>query len=227
MAALRSFAGMRMPRIALIHAVSVAMAPVHEAFRRMWPEAECVDILDTSLSRDRERDGRLTETMTGRFLLLAKYAEDNGAAGILFTCSAFGEAIERAAALARVPVLKPNEAMFEAALASGKQLGMLATFAPSVAGMEAEFRDIAGAARSSAALDSYCVAGAMGALQAGDGATHDRLLAEAAPRFAECDAVLLAHFSTSRAAAAVGAAIKCQVLTAPAAAFAKLKGMIA
>ena len=35
--------------------------------------------------------------MTGRFLLLAKYAEDNGADGILFTCSAFGEAIEVAA----------------------------------------------------------------------------------------------------------------------------------
>ena len=69
-------AGARVMRIALIHAVTVAMAPVHDAFRQLWPEAECVDILDTSLSRDRERDGRLTEAMTGRFLLLAKYAED-------------------------------------------------------------------------------------------------------------------------------------------------------
>ena len=68
-----------MPRIALIHAVSVAMAPVHDAFRQLWPEAECVDILDTSLSRDRERDGRLTEAMVGRFLFLAKYAEDTSA----------------------------------------------------------------------------------------------------------------------------------------------------
>ena len=159
-----------MPRIALIHAVAVAMAPVHDCFRQLWPEAECVDILDTSLSRDREREGRLTDTMVGRFLLLAKYAEDNGAAGILFTCSAFGEAIERqAAAKAGVPVLKPNEAMFDAALAAGKRLGMLATFGPSVAGMEAEFRDIAGAAGSPAVLDSHCVAGAMKALQAGDG----------------------------------------------------------
>jgi Asp/Glu/hydantoin racemase len=215
-----------MPRIALIHAVTVAMAPVHDAFRRMWPEAECVDILDTSLSRDREREGRLTEAMTGRFLLLAKYAEDNGAEGILFTCSAFGEAIEAAAAKAHIPVLKPNEAMFEAALAAGRRLGMLATFAPSVAGMEAEFRDLAGAAGSSATLDCFCVAGAMPALQAGDGAEHDRRLADAAPRFADRDAVLLAHFSTSRAAAAVQAAVRCPVLTAPGAAVAKLKGMI-
>jgi Asp/Glu/hydantoin racemase len=218
---------MTMPRIALIHAVSVAMAPVHDAFRQLWPEAECIDILDTSLSRDRERDGELTEAMVARFLLLAKYAEDNGAAGILFTCSAFGAAIEQAAAGARVPVLKPNEAMFAAALASGRRLGMLATFEPSVAGMEAEFRDIAGAAGSDAVLDSFCVAGAMAALQAGDGAAHDRLVAEAAPRFADRDAVLLAHFSTSRAAASVQAAIQRPVLTAPGAAVAKLRGMLA
>jgi len=211
------------PRIALVHAVSVAMAPVHEAFRRMWPEAECVDLLDTSLSRDRERDGRLTEAMVGRFLLLARYAEDNGADGILFTCSAFGEAIEAAAARAKVPVLKPNEAMFEAALAAGTRLGMLATFEPSVAGMEAEFRGIAGVAGSPATLESFCVAGAMAALQSGDGATHDRLIAEAAPRFADRDAVLLAHFSTSRAAEAAEAVLKCPVLTAPGAAVAALK----
>ena len=216
-----------MPRIALIHAVTVAMAPVHEAFRRLWPEAECVDILDTSLSRDREREGRLTETMIDRFLLLAKYAEDNGADGILFTCSAFGEAIEAAAARATVPGLKPNEAMFDAALAAGKRLGMLATFEPSVAGMEAEFREIAGAAGATATLGSFCVPGAMTALQSGDGAEHDRLLALAAPRFADCDAVLLAHFSTSRAAAAVKAVLRCPVLTAPGAAVTKLKGLIA
>ena len=215
-----------MPRIALIHAVTVAMAPVHDAFRQLWPEAECVDILDTSLSRDRERDGRLTEAMTGRFLLLARYAEDTGADGILFTCSAFGEAIEAAATRANVPVLKPNEAMFEAALAAGKRLGMLATFEPSVAGMEAEFRDIADQGKSGATLDSFCVAGAMKALQAGDGAEHDERLAIAAPRFAGYDAVMLAHFSTSRAAAAVKAAVRCPVLTAPGAAVTKLKGII-
>lgn len=215
-----------MPRIALIHAVTVAMAPVHDAFRQLWPEAECVDILDTSLSRDRERDGRLTEAMTGRFLLLGKYAEDNGADGILFTCSAFGEAIEAVAAKSHVPVLKPNEAMFEAALAAGKRLGMLATFAPSVAGMEDEFRDIAGKGKSTATLDSFCVPGAMKALQEGDAAEHDERLAIAAPRFADYDAVMLAHFSTSRAAAAVKAAVRCPVLTAPGAAVEKLKGLI-
>jgi Asp/Glu/hydantoin racemase len=130
-------------RIALIHAVAVAIAPVEAAFRELWPEAECCNLLDDSLSLDRERDGVLTAAMSRRIAALAEYAAATGAVGILFTCSAFGQAIEAAAARAAVPMLKPNEAMFEAALAAGRRIGMLATFAPSVPSMEAEFRDMA------------------------------------------------------------------------------------
>ena len=213
-------------RIALIHAVTVAIAPVHEAFARLWPAAECIDILDTSLSLDRERDGELTPAMTRRIGALADYAAATGADGILYTCSAFGEAIEVAAAASALPVLKPNEAMFEAALAQGERIGMLATFGPSVAGMEDEFRQMAAAKGSRARIETICVSEAMAALKAGDGATHDRLLAEAAPRLAKCDAVLLAHFSTSRAESAVRAALPCPVLTAPGAAVERLKALL-
>jgi len=213
-------------RIALIHAVTVAIDPVQEAFRQLWPEAECANILDDSLSLDRERDGVLTEAMKRRIRALAEYGAATGAAGVLFTCSAFGQAIEAAAAALPIPVLKPNEAMFEAALAAGRRIGMLATFAPSVDSMEVEFREMAETCGRRATIETYCVPGAMAALKAGDGAGHNRLLAEAAPRFANCDAVLLAHFSTARAASAVTAALGRPVLTSPGSAVAKLKGII-
>jgi hypothetical protein len=213
-------------RIALIHAVTVAIEPVQEAFLALWPEAECGNILDDSLSLDRERDGRLTGAMTQRILTLAEYAAATGAAGILFTCSAFGEAIEAAGARAAIPVLKPNEAMFEAALAAGRQIGMLATFPPSVASMEDEFRQMAETRGSPATIETYCVPGAMAALKAGDVARHNGLLARSAERFERCDAVLLAHFSTARAAAAVTGVLDRPVLTSPGSAVAKLRSII-
>jgi hypothetical protein len=47
-------------RIVLIHAVSVAMQPVQDAFGRSWPEAETVNLLEDSLSPDLEAAGELT-----------------------------------------------------------------------------------------------------------------------------------------------------------------------
>ena len=45
------------PRIVLIHAVAVAVDPVAAAFADGWPEAELVNLLEDSLSRDRAADG--------------------------------------------------------------------------------------------------------------------------------------------------------------------------
>ena len=185
-----------MPRIVLIHAVTVAMAPIEQAFAALWPEAERVNLLDDSLSPDHARAGLLTPAMVERFVALAGYAKRIGARGILFTCSAFGEAIEAVARDSDIPVLKPNQAMFEAGLAHGSRIGMLATFGPSVASMEQEFAEAAAALRPGATIHTVLVDGALPALKAGDAETHDRLLVEAAPQLAACDAVMLAHFST-------------------------------
>ncbi len=215
------------PRIALIHAVAVAMPPVAAAFAALWPEARVTNLLEDSLSPDRAADGDLTPAMGGRIGALARYVAGAGAEGVLFTCSAFGAAIGAAARdLAPLPVLRPNEAMFAAALGAGsgrgRRIGMLATFGPSVASMEEEFAEAA--AGTGATVETVLVEPAMAALRAGDGEVHDRLLAEAAPRLRGCDAVMLAHFSTSRAEAAVAAALPgAAVLTSPGAAVRALR----
>ena len=69
------------PRIALIHAVAVAMQPVQDAFRRLWPEATCINLLDDSLSLDRAREAELTRAMSARIGALADYAASSGADG--------------------------------------------------------------------------------------------------------------------------------------------------
>jgi Asp/Glu/hydantoin racemase len=214
------------PRIVLVHAVRVAMQPIEDAFRGGWPDAERVNLLDDSLSVDRAAARELQPAMFARFRALTDYAETIDAAGLLFTCSAFGPAIEAARAGRKFPVLKPNEAMFAEALVRGARIGMLATFEPSVVPMEEEFRAMAEALRPDATLRSVFVPDAMDALNAGDGERHDRLIAACAPALADCDVVLLAQFSTARAAPAVAAAVRCPVLTSPQSAVEKLKAAI-
>ena len=213
-------------RIALIHAVQAAMAPVEAAFVRRWPQAQRVNLLDDALPADLERAGRLTDTLHARIRRLAEHALAAGADGILFTCSAFGPAIAAAAAALPVPVLKPNEAMFEAALAAGRRIGMLATFAPSVPSMEEEFRAMAAARVVPLTIETVCEPAAMAAAHAGDVGGHNRLVAAAASRLAHCDAIMLAQFSTSTALDAVRAVVRQPVLSAPDAAVNALRRLI-
>ena len=213
-------------RIALIHALAHSPPPIEAAFARLWPEVRRTNLLDDSLSADLARDGALTPAMTDRFLTLARYAAGTGADAILFTCSAFGPCIEACAAvLAPMPVLKPNEAMIEEALAlagPAGRIGLMASFAPTLASMPAEFA----AAAPGIALVPCLAEGALAALDRGDGAGHDRLAAQAATALRDCDAIVLSQFSLARAAEAVARATGKTVLTTPDSAVRKLKRLL-
>ena len=125
-----------------------------------------------------------------------------------------------------VPVLKPNEAMFEAAIDAGRNCAMIATFGPAVAGMEAEFAEEVARRGAVVQLTTHLVEPAMAALRRGDAETHNRLVAEAAADLEPCDAIMLAHFSTARAANAVRARASVPVLTSPDAAVAKMRRLV-
>ena len=210
-------------RIVLLHATPLAMEPVRLAFEAHWPEAETVNLLDDSLSRDRARDGAMTEAMIERFASLCRYGHSLGAAGILATCSAFGPAIEHAARHLPIPVLRPNEAMFDAAFALGNRIGMIATFEPSIASMAEEFEEEAGRLGRDARLTTRLAKGAMDMLRLGDEPGHNRLIGEQAAAMAGVDAIMLAQFSMSGAAAAVRAAVTVPVLTSPETAVLKIR----
>jgi len=214
------------PRVALIHALSLSVAPVNAEFERVWPECVRMNLLDDSLSADLARSAAgLDDRMTARFVALAAYAIGTGVQGVLFTCSAFGPCIDAVAA--RWPdlaVLKPNEAMIDDAVRAAategrsRRIGLVATFAPALASMPAEFP-------ACVEVIPVLAEGALAALSAGDALTHDRLAVEAA-RSAHamgCDVIALAQFSLARAAPAVERAVPLPVLTTPASAVRRLR----
>lgn len=212
-----------MPRIALIHAVYAAIDPVVQAFRVHWPQARLHNLIDDALPADLEAAGRLDDSLRGRIRGLADLALAGGADGILFTCSAFAEAIEATARDLPVPVFKPDEAMFAAAMRSGRRIGLLATFQAAVPSMVDAFQRQAAADGIDAVIEAVCAPDAIVAARAGEMEKHNRLVVEALPRLRGCDAIMLAHFSTSTALADVRARTTTPVFSAPEAAVLALK----
>jgi len=165
------------PRIALIHALPESLAPLNAELDLAWPDCVRMHLLDDSLSADVARAPHgLDESFDQRFLLLAEYAVTTGVDGILFSCSAFGRCIEEVARwLAPLPVLKPNEAMIDDALATGRRIGLVATFAPTLTSMAPEFPEGPTSARRSPPVGStHCVpATSSGTMRSSPRRRHD------------------------------------------------------
>jgi aspartate/glutamate racemase len=206
-------------RIALIHALAGSVAPINDALASACPDWIRMNLLDDSLSADLARAGSLDDRMVERFFALARYAVDTGADAILFTCSAFGPCID---AVKRrwpaVPIMKPNEAMIDDAVRAGRRIGLVATFAPTLASMPAEFPP-------AVAVLPMLADGALAALERGDIESHDKLIADAARRVVDqgADVVALAQFTMARAAPAVERAVRVPVLTTVASAVRALR----
>jgi aspartate/glutamate racemase len=198
-----------------------------------------MNVQDDSLSQDlaateaKAPGTGLDAQMHQRFARLTQYAVDCGSDAILFTCSAFGSCIEAAAKQQSVPVLKPNEAMIEQAVAlmregsafHGQPLGLVSSFAPTLVSMPPEFpKEID--------LRLKLAEGAMAALNAGGAeniAKHDALVLAAAKELVAKGAKLiaLAQYSMAHCKPLVEAACGVPVLTTTDSAIEKLKRVLA
>jgi UDP-N-acetylmuramyl pentapeptide synthase len=214
------------PKIYLIHAADVAMPPIVASFRANWPEARIVNLLEDALMTDLAEDGRLTDAMVERFVHIGRYCVKASADAILFTCSAFGPAIEECRRQLAIPVLKPNEALYEQLVAKSGTVSLLATFPPSLPSMLAEIEAYAKKNGTQVTVKRHLVDGALAALQDTRPHDHDRLIADAAAEQA-CDVIALAQFSMASAKALAATRTTTPILTTPDSAVAKLKAMLA
>ena len=211
------------PCVAVIHATRAAVTPIEEAFNRLWPEADTISLLDESLSVDLEKAGELTPALMTRVGRLARFAKAGGADAILFSCSAFGEAIESARSSMEIPVLKLNEAMLEEALAAGSRIRLVATFEPSIRSILKELGEMSAGRGQKIEADVCFVPDAMKALASGDRERHDTLIVEAVSQCPPWDVVMLGQFSMASALSRVAAKVASKVLTSPHSAVARLK----
>ncbi|MBT7450088.1 MAG: arylsulfatase [Rhodospirillaceae bacterium] len=215
-------------RITLVHALRDSMVPIWDAFSDVWPEAKTFNLLDDSLSADLAEEGELTDQIVDRFLTLGRYAKNSGAKGkttdaILFTCSAFGPAIDAVKRDLDIPVFTPNEAAFEEAAAIGGHTGLVVTFPPSAPSLSKELSDLAEKLSANIKISTVLADGALAALQAGQPEKHDEIIAETAATLGKVDSIVLGQFSMARAAQETSHRVDAPIITTPTAAVHRLR----
>lgn len=146
---------------------------------------------------------------------------------VLFTCSAFGKAIESARNEVDIPVLNPNEAMLDEALVAGGRIGLLTTFEPSVSSiMVDELEALARERGQVISVETRVVPGALTALKRDCVEEHDAAIAAAAKEYDEVDVLMLAQFSMASALDRIVEVSGPRVLTSPSSAVRRLKALL-
>jgi aspartate/glutamate racemase len=214
------------PNIVLFSVHRDAMDAAVRAFASDWPEARISNLLDDGLFAWVRETGGVVPEMHDVFRRLTRHMISRKADGILFTCSAFREVIDTCIAEFDVPILKPNDAMIEQALAAGSRIAIMATVGPTIPSISAEILEMAAARKQQVELLPCVVEGAFDALAGGDAALHDALVAAKAREIRGCDVIVLAQFTLSRAVPAVAAVTSLPIYNSPGAAVKKLRGML-
>ena len=214
------------PKIYLCHAAAVAIDPIVASFRVNWPQAKLANLLEDAWMPDLADDGKLTDAMIERFVMTGHYCAKAGADAILFTCSAFGPAIDEVRRQLKIPVLKPNEAMYEQLVAKSCNASLLATFPPSIPSMVTEIAAMAKAKGTTVNLNTQLVEGALAALQGRRPDEHNQLIADLVGK-QTCDVIAFAQFSMSPAVKLAAQRTQTPILTTPDSAVAKLKTLLA
>ena len=211
------------PRVGVIHATTLSLGPMADALAAEFPSARVRHLLDDSLLPDLRAAGHLTPALDGRMRRLVAHLLVDGVDAVQLACSGYAATVDRLRRELSVPVCKPDDAMLTAVAAAGhRRVGIAATY-PHAADVAAAGLRRAVADRGSAPGNvppeflSACRAEAMEAAQTGDGARLAAVVTDMARALVAdgADAVVLAQFSLSPAAAAADAAVDVPVYSGP------------
>lgn len=214
--------------IGLIHTSATLVPLFAELAARYLPGHKVFNIVDDSLIKNTIACGELTADTSRRVVAYAALAQDAGADLIMYTCSSIGPAVETAATLCHVPVLRVDQPMADMAVQMGKRIGVVATLATTLNPTTDLVQRRAIAAGKEISLVSKLCEGAFEALMSGDAGTHDQKVADALKQLAnEVDVILLAQASMARVVDTLGDADKkVPILASPPVAMEYLSGIL-
>ena len=213
-------------KVALIHALEESKQPVWKSFYNIWPEAVLSNYSDLSLSKDRNL-GQNENTISQRISNLAKMAVSENADAILYTCSAFGDEINRVKDQYSIPILRPNEAAFIDAIQLNQKIKIMVTFLPSLELLTQEIKTMMVESNTELEVKGIYVKEALNSLQNGLVNQHDDLIAKIALDQTDDCTIILGQFSMASALSNISEKNSdLRVLTTPDSSVLRLKKII-
>jgi Asp/Glu/hydantoin racemase len=195
--------------LGLVHTSATLVPMFAELCSKYLPGVKTFNIVDDSLIKNTIACGELTPATSKRVVNYAGSAQEAGADFILFTCSSIGPAVEMAALVTKVPVLRVDQPMADQAVRIGKRIAVIATLSTTLEPTTDLVKRRAAAAGKEIELVSRLCEGAFDALMNGDTATHDKMVGDALKQLStEVDVILLAQASMARVVDTLDAADK-------------------
>ena len=187
--------------LGLIH-TSATLVPVFQELTDKYladKKLKIFNIADDSLIKNTIERGKLTPDTARRVVGHVASAEEAGADFILVTCSSIGPAVEMAAELVDIPVLRVDQPMADKAVQMGKKIGVVATLSTTLEPTSDLVRRRATVAGKDIELTSKICEGAFEALMGGNPEVHDEKVATALKELSQqVDVILLAQASMAR-----------------------------
>jgi Asp/Glu/hydantoin racemase len=185
--------------LGLIH-TSATLVPVFQQLCNEYlPDVNVFNIVDDSLIKDVIKRNELTKLTARRVVDHVGSAASAGADFILVTCSSIGSAIEAAAELTSVPVLRVDQPMADLAVQTGKRIGVIATLPTTLGPTSDLVNRRAKIANKEIELTSKLCEGAFEALMSGNADKHDEVVSAALIELSKSvDVIVLAQASMSR-----------------------------
>jgi Asp/Glu/hydantoin racemase len=189
-------------RLGLLH-TSATLVPMFEQLcKSKLLNVSVFNIVDDSLIKDVIACGELRPQTARRVVQHVASAEDAGADYIMVTCSSIGAAVETAASLASVPVLRVDQPMADHAVSTARRIGVIATLPTTLQPTADLLRRRAIVAGREIQLTSRLCEGAFDALMGGDADKHDSMVANALRELStQVDVIALAQASMARVVA--------------------------
>ena len=188
-----------MINVVCVHTAMALVEPLTKTFAELLPEANVNHIADSSLIKEVIANNAVTPAVRRRLLAYYNAAADAGADVVFNTCSSVGDVADYGDIYARIPVFRIDRPMAAEAVAKADRIGVISTLPTT---LDPTCRLLLGEAEKAGrkvTLVEGLADGAFAAGQSGDGATHDRLIAEAAQRIADrVDMFVLAQGSMAR-----------------------------